>query len=394
MLFIRSLSDLSRSDFNLAGGKAVNLGELFRAGLPVPRGFVITTAAYTAFVNEHHLDKRIQEILQQTDGQDAATLDSTAQTIRQAFQQALISQPLQEEILAGYTEIFSEISPVAVRSSATAEDLPDMSFAGQQDTYLNVLGEEALLQAVVNCWASLWTGRAMAYRARNRMDTTQIALAVLVQEMVQSEVSGVLFTANPLSGGRMETVIDATFGLGEALVSGQVEPDHYVVQTVDDRILSRQLGSKALQIRGLVQGGTQTITEAKEHTQALGDSQIVELAQLGRQAADYFGAPQDVEWAWANGQFYLLQSRPITTLYPVPEGAKTDPLEAYLSFGVWQGMLDPYTPLGRGSILTVSALCARRGSACLSISALCCGMNREGKLSGYLLMRLIRWLGR
>jgi hypothetical protein len=200
--------------------------------------------------------------------------------------------------------------PVAVRSSATAEDLPDLSFAGQQDTYLNVIGEEEILKAVVNCWSSLWTARAIGYRIHNHIPQDEVALAVIVQEMVQSEVSGVMFTANPLTGLRNETVIDATFGLGEALVSGQVEPDHYVVDIYTNAIVSKTLGAKEQATRARSGGGVEMTRDllASMH-QALTDSQILQLAGQGRSIQREYGFPQDVEWAFADGNCYILQSR-------------------------------------------------------------------------------------
>jgi pyruvate,water dikinase len=236
-----------------------------------------------------------------------------------------------------------------VRSSATTEDLPGASFAGQQDTFLNVVGEESLRKAVIDCWSSLWTARAISYRARNRIDHKTASLAVVVQEMVASESSGVMFTANPLTGKRTEMVIDATFGLGEALVSGQVEPDHYVVDP-DGRILSKSLGSKETSIHGQAGGGTVAVHQDASELQVLDDGTILELARMGRQVAHLFGAPQDIEWAYGDGQLILLQSRPITTLYPLPESIPATPLKVMFSFGAVQGLLDAMTPLGRDMI--------------------------------------------
>ncbi len=242
---------------------------------------------------------------------------------------------------------------VAVRSSATAEDLPDLSFAGQQDTFLNVVGDAALLEAVVRCWSSLWTARAIAYRARNGIPQEGVALAVVVQAMVESEASGVLFTANPLTGKRTETVIDATLGLGEALVSGQVEPDHYVVDVATGRIVSKTLGAKALAIRGQAGGGTTTVAADAAAQQALPDAAILELARLGKRVEQelYAGQPQDIEWAWAEGRLFLLQSRAITSLYPLPDGMPAEPLQVLFSLNHVQGMLDPFTPLGQDAII-------------------------------------------
>jgi rifampicin phosphotransferase len=345
MKIVLSLSELKRTDLAMAGGKGANLGALIAAGLPVPPGFCVTTEAYRDFVAANGLQTQIESALDATCMDDPAALEAAAQAIRARFAAGHIPPELASQIRAVYLAMGAS-APVAVRSSATAEDLPNLSFAGQQDTYLNIVGEQAVLAAVRDCWGSLWTARAIGYRARNEIAQYAVALAVVVQQMVQSDVSGVLFTANPLTGKRDETIIDATFGLGEALVSGQVEPDHYVVDAAG-KIVSKMLGAKALAIRGKAGGGTQTTGEPAADVQALPDEQIAELARLGRQSVAAFGGPQDMEWAFADGKLYVVQSRPITSLYPLPEGLTADHLEVLFSFAVWQGMLDPYTPLGQ-----------------------------------------------
>ncbi len=337
----------AQTSLAVAGGKGLNLTHLHRAGLPVPPGFIISTKAYESFVAKHGLSVTILDTVAHIDPGDPGTLEAAAQTIRALFPAAEIAADLAAEIRSAYADL--GCPPVAVRSSATAEDLPGHSFAGQQDTYLNIIGEDALLDAVVGCWSSLWTARAIGYRARIGIDPRDVALAVVVQTMVPSETSGVLFTANPLTGNRTEMVIDATFGLGEALVSGQVEPDHYVV-TAGGRILSKSLGSKAAVVRGQAGGGTVTLERDAASQQAVPDAMILQLARLGQRIAELFGTPQDIEWATANEQLYVLQSRPITTLYPVPDGMTEEPLRALFSFGAVQGMLDPMTPLGRDTI--------------------------------------------
>ncbi|MCK5430594.1 MAG: hypothetical protein KAI94_14040, partial [Anaerolineales bacterium] len=233
--------------------------------------------------------------------------------------------------------------------------LPEMSFAGQQDTYLNIIGEGALLKAVVDCWSSLWTARAIGYRARNGIDHADVALSVVVQEMVQASASGVLFTANPLTGARTETVIDATFGLGEALVGGYVEPDHYIIDIEGGEITSKTLGSKALTIIGKAEGGVIKIESNAAGKQALPDEQILALAKLGQRVVEISGSPQDIEWAWANERLYLLQSRPITSLFPLPDGMSPEPLRVMFSFGSVQGILEPLTPLGQDTIRLIFA---------------------------------------
>lgn len=338
-----------------AGGKGMNLAILARAGFPVPGGFIIATAAYRAFVAANGLVEWLHATAGAARVDDPAALEATSQAIRARFAAGALPAGLADAVTAAYGALGRP--PVAVRSSATAEDLPDMSFAGQQDTFLNVVGEAALLTAVIGCWSSLWTARAIAYRARNGIPHDDVALAVVVQAMVQSEAAGVLFTANPLTGKRSETVIDATLGLGEALVGGHVAPDNYVVDTAAGRITSKTLGAKAIAIRGQAGGGTITTQEAAGDRQALPDPAILELARLGAEveARLFPGQPQDIEWAWAAGKLYLLQSRAITSLYPLPDARRTPrtPLQVLFSLNHVQGMLDPFTPLGQDAITLV-----------------------------------------
>lgn len=345
MNFIKTLTELDRTDLKMAGGKGANLGALIKAGLPVPPGFCITTHAYSLFVKNNHIDTQIEQILSKFDLQNPVSLEKASQQIHACFQKTQLDATLAGEIRRAYQDLGE--TPVAVRSSATAEDLPDLSFAGQQDTYLNIVGETSLLNAVVNCWASLWTARAIGYRTRQSIDHQNISLAVVVQQMVPSEVSGVLFTANPLTGNRHETVIDAAFGLGEALVSGQVEPDRYVVETASGRITNRMLGSKALAVHSRDGGGTSASHQSAADIQALPDSQITALVELGRQSEVHFGCPQDMEWAWADGKMYVVQSRPVTSLFPLPLGISQDDFLVLFSLGAMQGMLDPFTPIGQ-----------------------------------------------
>ena len=343
-----------RATLPLVGGKGANLARLAQAGLPVPDGFLITTQAYQAFVAANGLAERILDALPEGASDSPDQFENTSTTIRTLFGQGSIPTGLAEQILTAYAGLGRPA--VAVRSSATAEDLPEMSFAGQQDTYLNVVGAGGLLRAVMDCWSSLWTARAISYRAHNAVPHTGVALAVVVQKMIESQASGVLFTANPLTGLRSETVIDATVGLGEALVAGQVEPDHYVVNALTGQITGRTLGAKALSIRSRPGGGTVTVLEDQAAaSQALPDPQIQTLAALGRRVADLYRSPQDIEWAWADDTLYLLQARPITALFPVPAELSADPLKVLLSFGAVQGMLEPLTPLGRGTVYQIMA---------------------------------------
>ena len=356
-----------------AGGKGANLVRLTRAGFDVPPGFIVSTAAYREFVKTNGLDAVIGQALEGLTPGDTNELENASQTIRLAFSQGDLPARIHLEMQSAYAEIgngesgVGDRKPVAVRSSATAEDLPDLSFAGQQDTYLNVIGEEPLLQSVVNCWSSLWTARAIGYRIRNHISHDDALLAVVVQEMVQSDVSGVLFTANPLTGALNESVIDATFGLGEALVSGQVEPDHFVVSSVAlsgaastaeaqskrnsvFSVAKKTLGAKKIATRSKAGGGVESTEEKSAKRQTLTESQIQQLAEIGQRIQKEYGAPQDIEWAFADGKLYILQARGITSLFPVPQ-VSFDPLIVWFSFGAVQGLLGPLTPLGQDAIL-------------------------------------------
>jgi rifampicin phosphotransferase len=330
----------------LVGGKAANLGELTGAGLPVPTGFCITTAAYELVASEAGLDVMLDE-----KAESLANDASLAEAARTCLLAAAMPASVAEAIAGAYRVLGSgEPIPVAVRSSATAEDLPFASFAGQQDTYLNVVGSEAVLEAVRNCWASLWTDRAVSYRASLGIDQRRVQLAVVVQRQIEAEVAGVLFTANPLTGKRRQAVIDANPGLGEAVVSGATNPDHFVVNTASGEIVERRPGDKRIVIRGTEGGGTVRTESADGSGEAcLSDEQIRALTELGARVEAHYQAPQDIEWAIdAAGQLWLLQARPITTLYPLPTKAPDtdDVLRVYFSFNVFQGVYRPLTPMG------------------------------------------------
>ena len=322
---------IDHTSLSIVGGKAANLGELTRAGLPVPPGFCVTTAAYALVAAGADLEALLGE-LATTRARDTAHLAALATAARAHLLAASVPAAVAEAITEAYQALGGgEPLAVAVRSSATAEDLPFASFAGQQDTYLNIIGLEAVLDAVRRCWASLWTDRAVSYRASKRIDQRTVRLAVVVQRMVEASVAGVLFTANPLTGRRHQAVIDASPGLGEAIVSGIVNPDHFVVTTATG-------------------GGTQGIETAERSNEAcLTDAQVRALAELGSRVEAHYGAPQDTEWAIdASGHLWLTQARPITTLFPLPAGAPRtdDALRVYFSMNVAQGVYRPLTPMG------------------------------------------------
>ncbi|MGW6143463.1 PEP/pyruvate-binding domain-containing protein [Streptomyces sp. NPDC055140] len=316
------------------GGKAANLGELTRAGLPVPQGFCVTTDAY--------------RMISGTDG----LADVRPDKARQRILEAAVPPELRGAILAAYAELGDDV-PVAVRSSATAEDLPFASFAGQQDTYLNVVGADAVIDAVRHCWASLWTDRAVSYRETNGIDHGSVQLAVAVQRMVPSAVAGVMFTANPVTGKRDQVVIDASPGLGEAVVSGAVNPDHFIVD--GGEIVERRLGDKRFLICPLDGGGTEKVDIGENDAPCLTDSQILELAELGGTVQAHYGSPQDTEWAIdGQGELHLTQSRPVTTLFPVPEPSGSDGFHVYFCFSLAQGLERPITPAGRAAFREIA----------------------------------------
>ena len=350
--------DAPGAELTRVGGKGANLARLARAGFAVPDGFVVTADAYAAFVTANGLGSFVLATAGDAASSDPDALDEASKAIRARFASSRMPTDLESALRDAHARLGAPA--VAVRSSATAEDLPEMSFAGQQDTYLNVVGANALLEAVVRCWSSLWTARALGYRARNEIPAESVSMAVVVQAMVRADASGVLFTANPLNGKRTEIVIDAGLGLGEALVSGHIEADHYVA-TPDGSVLSKTLGRKAVSVRARSGGGTETLSESADAArhQALPDAAITELVRLGTRVAALYGEPQNIEWAWDGRQLQLLQTRPITSLFPVPRGLKPTPVRILFSFGAVQGMLEPMTPLGRDTICGLAAGASR-----------------------------------
>jgi pyruvate,water dikinase len=342
------------------GGKAANLGELMRSGLPVPAGFCLTTEAYRRATSPAGLDD-VHAALAGTAPDDLAALAGLAAAARRLVMAADVPADIADAVRAAYAALGAD-APVAVRSSATAEDLPFASFAGQQDTFLNVVGVDAVLAAVRQCWASLWTDRAVSYRATHGISPSTVSLAVVVQRMVDAAVAGVLFTANPVTGRRHEAVIDASPGLGEAVVSGAVNPDHFVVDSATRQILERRIGSKGVAIRPLPGGGTERVEQSDAASQpCVNDAQLLALERLGRRAELHFGAPQDLEWAIDGGGVpWLTQSRPITTLYPSPERRRVrDGTRVYLCLSLAQGLTRPLTPMGLAGFRLIASSVAR-----------------------------------
>ncbi|WP_152397924.1 phosphoenolpyruvate synthase [Paenibacillus cellulositrophicus] len=345
--------EIEKSQLYLVGGKGLNLGELSKVdGIQVPEGFCITTAGYQKAIGQNETYHALLQQLTMLNADDRDQIGEISGKIRQTITEAEIPSDVVEAV-THYLSRFGEEHAYAVRSSATAEDLPHASFAGQQDTYLSIIGVDAILQHISKCWASLFTDRAVIYRIQNGFDHRHIYLSVIIQKMVFPQASGILFTADPMSGNRKQLSIDASFGLGEALVSGLVSADNYKVQ--GGEILDKRIAAKTLAIYGQKEGGTETrqIDPAQQKAQTLTDQQIVELERIGRQVEGYFGQPQDIEWCLADNTFYIVQSRPITTLYPIPEANDQDN-HVYLSVGHQQMMTDPIKPLGLSFYLLIT----------------------------------------
>ena len=329
----------------VVGGKGAHLGELSRIeGIRVPAGFCVTTDAFRRIMAEApSIDDQLDR-LSRLNPDDREAIRALSAEIRQTLEAVAIPDELAAAVTDALAQ-FGEQAAYAVRSSATAEDTPTASFAGQQDTYLNVVGPAAILQHVSRCWASLFTERAVIYRVRNGFDHRKVHMAVVVQRMAFPDAAGILFTADPVTGNRKVAAVDASFGLGEALVSGLVNPDVFKVR--DGEVVAKAVAAKQLAIHALPAGGTQVlaIDPRRQEQPALTDVQVVRLVQLGRRIEAHFGRPQDIEWCLAEDGFQIVQSRPITTLFPIPETGDHDN-HVYVSVGHGQMMTDPMKPLG------------------------------------------------
>jgi phosphoenolpyruvate synthase/pyruvate phosphate dikinase len=343
--YVLGLQEIDQTQVAVVGGKGAQLGELSRIeGISVPAGFCVTTDAFRRVMAEApSIDDRLTR-LSRLNPDDREAVRTLSAEIRRTLEGIAIPEDLAAAITGALARL-GEQAAYAVRSSATAEDLPTASFAGQQDTYLNVIGPAAILQHVSRCWASLFTERAVTYRLRNGFDHGMVQMAVVVQQMVFSHAAGILFTADPITGNRKVAVVEASFGLGEALVSGLVNADAYKVR--DGEIVAKAVATKQLAIHALSAGGTQkqAIDPARQEQPALTDAQIVQLTQLGRRIETHFGCPQDIEWCLADDAFQIVQSRPITTLFPIPAVSDREN-HVYVSVGHQQMMTDPMKPLG------------------------------------------------
>ncbi|MFB7928360.1 rifamycin-inactivating phosphotransferase [Streptomyces sp. NPDC056039] len=343
--YVWDLQEVDETRVPVVGGKGAHLGGLSRIeGVRVPAGFCVTTDAFRRIMAEvPSIDERIDRLVRlNPDDRDA--IRALSAEIRRTIEETVVPDDLAAAITRPLARL-GEQSAYAVRSSATAEDLPTASFAGQQDTYLNVVGAAAVLRHVSRCWASLFTERAVTYRQRNGIDHRTVQMAVVVQRMVFPQASGILFTADPVTGNRKVATVDAGFGLGEALVSGLVNPDVFKVR--GGEVVARTIAAKQRAVQALPDGGTREVAiDARRQEQpSLTDEQVVRLVQLGRRIEAHFGRPQDIEWCLADDDFQIVQSRPITTLFPVPE-ADDQENHVYVSVGHQQMMTDPMKPLG------------------------------------------------
>lgn len=308
-------SEICRKDVSLVGGKGANLGDLAQAGLPVPSGFIISSLAYRQVIECCRLGASIKELLSGLNYASAAQLQEAERQIRSLFENIPIDDKLRDLILDRYRSLGTDVR-VAVRSSATAEDLAGASFAGQQETLLNVVGEESLLNAVRRCWSSLYTSQAMFYRHQKGFDSSCVLMALVVQRMIDSEKSGVIFTVDPVLRNQFNMIVEAVWGLGEGIVSGVITPDHYKIDRETFEVIDRLVPDKQLMFcrsgdEGIVRVD---VTGDKRSAQVLTDNELKELVRLGDRVERHFGCPQDIEWAIEGGAISLLQSRPITCL--------------------------------------------------------------------------------
>lgn len=342
---ILGFPEIDRTMLAVTGGKGANLGELSRVkGVHVPEGFCVTTDAFKEIAASNSDFNSLLDQLATLNAGNRKDISEISKRIRKAIEETPVPKRIDHEVTRRLEQL-GEDNAYAVRSSATAEDLPTASFAGQQDTYLNVIGKEDILKHISKCWASLFTDRAVTYRIQNNFDHGKVHLAVVVQRMVFPQASGILFTADPVTANRKVLSIDASFGLGEALVSGLVNADVYKVH--NGIVTDKTISTKKLAVYAVKGGGTkeQEIEPEWRNRQVLTDDQILQLDRLGRKIEKHFGSPQDIEWCLAEGTFYIVQSRPITTLFPVPE-TNDNENHVYVSVGHQQMMTDAMKPLG------------------------------------------------
>ena len=309
--------EVGKNDGGLVGGKGANLGEMTRAGIPIPQGFIVTSEAYFRFLDASNLRPRIKEMLKGVDVENAEELERRSGEVRKLISGSKIPVEVAKDIMVNYLKMGSVFRdcPVAVRSSATAEDLADASFAGQQDSYLNVSGEASVVVRVRSCWASLFGGRAIYYRERKKFDHFKVGIAVVVQKMVNSEISGVMFTVDPVSGNKDYLIIEAGWGYGDYIVQGVITPDHYEVFKRDLKVIRYDVvKQKIMEVKARNEVKRVQVPKSKQNRAKLSEKEVVYLAKVGLEIHKHYYFPQDIEWAYERGKFYITQSRPITTL--------------------------------------------------------------------------------
>src|SRR5260370_31146133 len=359
--YVLGFQDIDKTKRMVVGGKGANLGELSKIeGIRVPDGFCLSTEAFQRIIGETSSMNEFLDQLSLLKVEDRDKIGELRWKIRRVIEGIAIPQDIDEE-MNRLSSRLGEKNAYAVRSSATAEDLPTASFAGQQDTYLNIIGKEAILKHISKCWASLFTERAVIYRLQNGFDHRKVYLSVVVQKMVFAQAAGIVFTADPVTSHRKLLSIDASFGLGEALVSGLVNADIYKVR--NGKVIDKKISTKKLAMYALKDGGTkeQEIEPERQNRQALTDEQILQLERIGRKIKEHFGCPQDIEWCLVDDTFSIVQSRSITTLYPISD-ANDQENHVYVSVGHQQMMTDPMKPLGISFfLLTTNAPMCKAG---------------------------------
>lgn len=310
---IKEFKGLSKKDINIAGGKGASLGEMTRAGVPVPSGFVILSDSFDRFLHETDLLPAIRAELNKVDYEDVNSVDHASSAIRDMIHDVEMPEDLAEEILKEFKKLDSRF--VAVRSSATAEDSSVASWAGELESYLNTT-EKTILQNVRNCWSSLFTPRAIYYRQEKKLVEANVSVAVVVQSMIEAEVSGICFTVHPVTEDENQMIIEAGYGLGEAIVSGSITPDSYVIDKKEWSLMDVNISEQSEKIIKCAQKGVKwvSVNKKEQEKQKLSGKEIIDLAQICDKVEKHYKSPQDIEWAYKNGEFYIVQSRPITTL--------------------------------------------------------------------------------
>lgn len=312
MTFIKTFKQLSKKDVGIAGGKGASLGEMTQAKIPVPPGFVVLASAFDKFLEETDLKQEIEAIMHKVNLENVASIERISQKIRDLIHDVRFPKDLGQEINKEFKKLGANL--VAVRSSATAEDSSIASWAGELESYLNVT-DKNLLEAVKNCWSSLFTPRAIFYRFEKKLHKQKVSVAVVIQKMVQSEVSGITFTVHPVTRDRDQMIIEAGYGLGEAIVGGKITPDSYVVHKRGWHLMDVNISRQEMMIARSLSGTKEMkVPVVKREKQKIANVQILKLAELCQRIEDHYGSPQDIEWAMEKGKFYITQSRPITTL--------------------------------------------------------------------------------